>query len=146
MRGFISSLAHLIHFITERSCCIVLEEVIEASPKEGSRLLDDGLIGHEHLPQLRQLLVGVLLLVYSPSEVVARVCGRASGILVLCLRILILEQVCQTIIIHLVVVLVGDDCIITWKQGNCLWSLLLGLGYHLEQGQCEDIFVHFYVS
>jgi len=60
MRGFISSFAHFIHFITERSRCIILEEITEASPEEGSRLLDYSLIGHEHLPQLRQLFICAL--------------------------------------------------------------------------------------
>ena len=136
MRGFISSLAHLIHSITESFRGSILEEVIEASPEERSRLLDDGLIGYEHLPQLRQLLVGVLPLVTIPSEVVARVCGRASGPLVLYMRILILEQVCQAIIIRQIVVILvrRDDLIVTWKRGDCPLNFLLCLGHNLEQG------------
>ena len=74
MRGFISSLAHLIHSIAERSRGIILKEVTEARPEEGSRLfVGDVLIGHEHLPQLIQLLLGILILVCVSSEVVARV-------------------------------------------------------------------------
>lgn len=50
VRSFIPQSSQLVAFIAERLRGLNLKEIIEPGPEERSRLLDDGFVGHEHLP------------------------------------------------------------------------------------------------
>ena len=120
VRSLCSVFTQLIPRIAERSRRFILKEVIEPCPEERGRLFDDGLIGHEHLPQLPQLFVSVkLILIVGRAKVVTRVRGRASWKLIPFTRKLFIDQIFHgAIFVHHVIFIIQADFIVTLRPSD----------------------------
>lgn len=133
MRSLVAIPAQLVTLVAEDTLGGEFEEAIVIFPHEGRGLLFDGLIGHEHLPKLLHLLIGIeTILIVIFSEVMSWVFVRRAIIFILILWHEHLLNKLGVLLLHVhVVVLVGQDVIVALRIDN-----------KLDQSQGKDKFVH----